>query len=286
MIGRAEYRWKAGRTTGKSRSSAPSIISTRKGGLFELDPEGDFVEVPFPEGTGKVTETRYEALTTFSRPLARNLDLQFAAGAEISRLDRVTDAEPARKFFRPKGSLTLGWHPAKTWDVSLKFRRRVGQISFYDFLAQPQLSSDRENAGNPQLVPPQSWEAETEVSHDLGRWGKTRLNLHYYRVTDIVDVIPIGTDGQGIGNLPSADRWGAESTSTINFDPIGWHGAKLDLNIGAEWTAVKDPLTHQIRPITMFRMAGEAHSYAMTFRRRRLLWAAMCSTGTTRRIFI
>ena len=35
-------------------------------------------------------------------------------------------------------------------------------------------------------------------------------------------MIPIGEDGQGIGNLPSATRWGAESTSTINFDPIGW----------------------------------------------------------------
>lgn len=250
VIGRAEYHWKTGSNDWQVSFERAFNYLDQKGGLFQLSPRGDFVEVPFPEGTGKVTEMRYEALATLSRPLTRNLDMQFAAGAEISRLDRVTDTEPARRFFRPKGSLTLGWHPAKDWDVSLKLRRRVGQISFYDFLAQPQLSSDRENAGNPQLVPPQSWEAETEISHDLGTWGKTRLNLHYYRVTDIVDVIPIGTDGQGIGNLPSADRWGAESTSTINFDPLGWHGAKLDLNIGAEWTAVKDPLTHEIRPIT------------------------------------
>jgi outer membrane receptor for ferrienterochelin and colicins len=125
----------------------------------------------------------------------------------------------------------------------------VGQISFYDFLSQPQLSQDRENAGNPDLVPPQSWEAETEFARDLGRWGKTRLNLHYYRVTDIVDVIPIGTNGQGIGNLPRADRIGAESTSTFNLDPLGWHGAKLDLNAGTEWTSVKDPLTGKRRPI-------------------------------------
>ena len=75
-----------------------------------------------------------------SRPLTANLDLQVAAGAEISNLDRVDDDQPARKFFRPKGSVTLGWRPAKGWDVSLKLRRRVGQISFYDFLAQPKLS--------------------------------------------------------------------------------------------------------------------------------------------------
>jgi hypothetical protein len=250
IIGRGEYHWKTGSNDWQVSFERAFNYLDQKGGLFQLNPEGDFVQVPFPEGSGKVTEVRYEGIATLSRPLARNLDMQLAAGAEVSRLDRVTDTQPARKFFRPKGSLTLGWHPAKDWDFSLKLRRRVGQISFYDFLAQPQLSQDRENAGNPNLVPPQSWEAETEISHDLGRWGKTRLNLHYYRVTDIVDVIPIGTDGQGIGNLPSADRLGAESTSTFNLDPLGWRGAKVDVNFGAEWTSVRDPLTHKRRPIT------------------------------------
>lgn len=250
IIGRAEYHWKTGRNDWQVSFERAFNYLDQKGGLFQLNPEGDFVQVPFPEGSGKVTEVRYEGIVTLSRPLARNLDMQLAAGAEVSRLDRVTDNQPARKFFRPKGSLTLGWHAAKDWDFSLKLRRRVGQISFYDFLAQPQLSQDRENAGNPNLVPPQSWEAETEISHDLGRWGKTRLNLHYYRVTDIVDVIPIGTDGQGIGNLPSADRLGAESTSTFNLDPLGWRGAKVDVNLGAEWTSVRDPLTRKRRPIT------------------------------------
>jgi hypothetical protein len=249
-IGRTEYHWKTGRNDWQISFERAFNSLDQKGGLFRLNDTGDFVEVPFPEGTGKVTELRYEAIATLSRPLASNLDVQLAAGGEISHLDRVDDDQPARKFFRPKGSLTLGWHPTKAWDVSLKLRRRVGQISFYDFLAQPKLSQDRQDAGNPDLVPPQSWEAETEISRDLGKWGKTRLNLHYYRVTDIIDVIPIGTDGQGIGNLPRADRFGAESTSTINFDPIGWHGAKLDLNAGFEQTRVRDPLTGQKRPIS------------------------------------
>ncbi|HEY6047535.1 MAG TPA: TonB-dependent receptor, partial [Sphingomicrobium sp.] len=154
------------------------------------------------------------------------------------------------KFFRPKGSVVFGWHPNKSWDVSLKLRRRVGQISFYDFLAQPQLSVGRENAGNPQLVPPQSWEIETDFAHDLGRWGKTDLTLHYYDVSDIVDFIPIGDNEQGVGNLPHADRLGFQSTSTINFDPIGWTGAKLDATFMAEWTKVRDPLTGRSRPIS------------------------------------
>ena len=249
-IGRGEYHWKSGDNDWQLTLERAFNSLDQKGGLFELNPEGEFEEVPFPEGSGKVTEVRYESIATLSRPLASNLDLQVAAGGELSWLDLVGDEEPARKFFRPKGEFNLAWHPSKSWDMSLKLRRRVGQISFYDFISQQRLESEREDTGNPNLVPPQSWEVETEFAHDLGKWGKTRLNLHYYRVEDIIDVIPIGEDGQGIGNLPLANRFGFESTSTLLFDPIGWKGAKLDLTVGAERTRVRDPLTGDKRPIT------------------------------------
>lgn len=250
---RSEYGWETGSNDFQLSLERAFNSLDQKGTLFVLDPEGEFVEIDFPQGTGKVTEVRYEAMGTWSRPLASNLDLQVAGGGEISHLDRVDDDQEARKFFRPKGSVNLAWRPSEGWDLSLKLRRSVGQISFYDFLAQPKLSEDRENAGNPDLVPPQSWEVETEAARDLGAWGKTRLRLFYKRVEDIIDVIPIGEDGQGIGNLPRADRLGFESVSTIQFDPIGWTGAKLDLTVGREWTSVEDPLTGEKRAISGVR---------------------------------
>jgi outer membrane receptor for ferrienterochelin and colicins len=250
LIGRAEYGWKGGANNWQVSLERAFNSLDQKGKFENLEPDGDFVEVPFPQGSGKVTEVRYEAIGTWSRPLGPTLDLQLAAGGEISRLERVDSDLPARKFFRPKGSLTLGWRPAAGWDASLKLRRRVGQISFYDFLDQPNLSSDRENAGNPDLVPPQSWEVEGEVGRELGRWGKTRLRAFFHRVEDIVDYIPLKDRGQGVGNIPRAKRMGMESTSTLQFDPIGWRGAKLDMNFGLEHTRVKDPLTGEQRPIS------------------------------------
>jgi hypothetical protein len=178
------------------------------------------------------------------------MDIQVAAGGEVSMLQRVDDDSDLRKFFRPKGSINLGWRPGKGWDASLKLRRKVGQISFYDFLDQLNLQQDLENEGNPDLVPPQSWELETEVGRELGAWGKTRLKSWYHRVEDIIDVIPIGDEGQGIGNLPRANRIGIESISTIQFEPIGWTGAKLDMTLGLQRTRVKDPLTGEMRSIS------------------------------------
>ena len=249
-IVRGEYSWKTGKNDWQVSFERAFNGLDQKGGLFALNPQGGFDEVPFPEGTGEVQEVRYESIVTFTRPLSSKVDLQVAAGAEISDLDRVDDDQPARKFFRPKGSINLGWRPNDKWDVSLKLRRKVGQISFYDFLAQPKLTQDRENAGNPDLVPPQSWELESEVGHELGPWGKTRLRVFYHAITDIIDVVPLENHQEGIGNLPHATNFGMESTSTFQFEPIGWKGAKLDLTAGFQRTRVKDPLTGEKRAIS------------------------------------
>src|SRR5688500_17309211 len=78
----------------------------------------------------------------------------------------------------------------------------------------------------------------------------TLFRSFYHRIDDIIDIVPIGEDGQSIGNLPRATRIGGEFTSTINFDPIGWTGAKLDLRLAATRSRVKDPLTGEARPIS------------------------------------
>lgn len=249
-IGRAEYGWKGGSNDWQLSFERAFNSLDQRGKLETLSEDGEFEEIDFPGGTGKVQEVRYEAIATLSRPLSPTLDLQIAGGGEYSKLERVDGDDPARTFWRPKGSINLGWRPSAGWDASLKLRRRVGQISFYDFLSQINFQNDRENAANPDLVPPQSWEVETEVGRELGAWGKTRLRTYFHRIEDIVDVIPIGLDGQGIGNLPRASRIGAESTSTIQFEPIGWTGAKLDMVLGLERTRVRDPLTGEKRPIS------------------------------------
>ncbi|MBB4839684.1 hypothetical protein HNP52_002753 [Sphingomonas kyeonggiensis] len=249
-IARAEYGWKMGKADWQVSLERAVNGLDQRGALATLNPQGDFVPVPFPGGSGIVREVRHEGMVTYSRALGAKLSLQVAGGGETSVLERVDGDLPARRFFRPKGSVTLGWKPDAAWDLSLKVRRRVGQISFYDFLAQPNLKSERQNAGNPDLVPPQSWEAEMEVGRTLGAAGKTRLRAYYHRIDDIIDIVPIGADDEGVGNLPRATRMGLVSTSTIQFAPLGLPGAKLDATVGIERARVRDPLTGQMRTIS------------------------------------
>lgn len=249
-VGRLEYHWKGGPNDWTISLERADNRFAQLSTLSKLQPDGSYAGIPYPQGSGIIAETRYEGIAALSRSLSHNLDLQVAGGAEYSELGERGTGEKPRRFFRPKGSVLLAWRPAPGWDASLKFERKVGQISFSDFLANQDVTNNRGNDANPNLVPPQSWEATAEVGRDFGRWGKTRLKFYHYRIEDIVDHIPVGTDGDAVGNLPRATRTGIESISTIQFDPIGWKGAKLDADIGIERARVRDPLTGLPRVIS------------------------------------
>jgi outer membrane receptor for ferrienterochelin and colicins len=249
-IARTEYRWKWGKSD--FQLSAEGAFNTLDNitHLFSLGATGDFTEIPLPGGTGTVKEDRYEVMASIGRPLSPKLTVQLAAGGEYSNLRQIGAGGLARTFWRPKGLFSAAWKASPRLDVNFKLQRRVGQLNFGDFLATVNLTDDRENAGNVELVPTQSWEADLEATRNLGRYGSTTLRLYGRLYEDVVDTIPIGLDGESRGNIDRATAYGAEWKTTFNFDPMGWRGAKLDARVQVEETRVRDPLTGESRPIS------------------------------------
>lgn len=244
-IARAEYGWKmlAGDWQLAGEGAFNSLTNTAS--VATLDADGAFVDEPFPGGTGGVKEARYDTSLSYSRPLSSRVTVQAIAAAEWSTLKQSGAGGLTRNFFRPKGSLSLAWKPDKTFDLSVKVRRRVGQLSFYDFLAKRLLDNGNANAGNAELVPQQDWTLEVEGNKSFGAWGSTKLRFTGRQVEDYVTVIPIGTDGESVGNVPRARVRILESTTTIRFDPLGWKGAKLDVFLLYQNTRLADPVTGQ-----------------------------------------
>ena len=249
-IARAEYSLKQGGADWQLSGEAAFNKLDNVASLFTLGPDGSFIAVPFPGGSGGVKEDRYEGILSFSRPLSSKLSLQLTGGAEFSRLSLTGSTANSREFWRPKGSLSLAWAPRKGLDISFKAKRRVGQLNFGDFLAKVFLDSDNQNSGNGELVPPQSWEFELETKKALGKWGTTTLRLFDYRIEDLVDIIPIGANGESLGNIDRARRQGLVWTSTFQLAPLGLKGAKIDASLSFERSRVKDPLTGLSRPIS------------------------------------
>jgi hypothetical protein len=249
-IVRSEYRWRSGVSDWQISAEGALNSLHNVGSLFVLGPDGAFQEVPLPGASARVEEERAEASITFGRPLSGDLTLQAQLASEFSRLRQVgLDAEP-RSFFRPKGFVSLAWTPSPRLDLNLKLERTVGQLNFFDFLASESLSDDRSNSANPDLVPPQSWDATLSATRRLGPFGTTSARLYTRLIEDIVDQIPIGETGQAPGNLPRATVFGVEWRSTINFDPFGWRGARLDTTVQLQNSALEDPLLGTRRRIS------------------------------------
>lgn len=249
-IARAEYRWKWGKADWQISAEAAFNSLDNVTELLELGADGNFTEIELPGGTATVTEDRYEVMASYSRPLSPKLNVQIAAGGEYSNLRQIGAGGLSRTFWRPKGLVSAAWKASPRLDVNFKLQRRVGQLNFADFLATVNLTDDRENAGNVELVPTQSWEADLQSTRNLGRYGTTTLRLYGRLYDDIIDIVPIGPTGESPGNIAHATAYGAEWKTTFNFDPMGWRGAKLDARFQLEETSVKDPLTGESRRIS------------------------------------
>jgi outer membrane receptor for ferrienterochelin and colicins len=248
-IARAEYRWRGGGADWQISLEGALNRLDIVNALFELNPLGTFVDIPFPNSAATVQERRAEAMLTYGRPLTSNLTLQASLGGEYSQLSQEGAGGLTRTFYRPKGFLNLAWTPRPGFDISARIERVVGQLNFFDFVASANVSGGTANAGNANLVPPQSWNGQIQATRNLGRWGTVTARLYGRLITDIVDVIPIA-GGQSPGNIDgTATVYGLQWTSTFNFDPIGIPGAKLDMNLQFQRTRLTDPLTGVRRPI-------------------------------------
>ena len=248
-IGRAEYSWKGGGADWQVSAEGAYNVLDVESGLFDLDPAGIFQPLPLANAISTVDEKRAEAALTYGRPLAPGLTLQASLGGEYSKLSQSGENGLTRTFYRPKGFVSLAWKASPRLDVSAKLERVVGQLNFFDFVAFVNVGGGFGNAGNPEIVPQQSWEAQVEATRNLGAYGTVTLRGYGRFFEDVVDVVPIGETGQAPGNLDSATLYGFYGSGTLNLDPLGIRGAKIDLEAELQKSRIKDQLTGVFRAI-------------------------------------
>ncbi|WP_379552130.1 TonB-dependent receptor plug domain-containing protein [Qipengyuania sp. DGS5-3] len=246
-IGRAEYNFPLMGAEWQASGEAAFNRLDRVSGLFELGAGGAVNVIDFPEGTGGVSEDRYETALSVSKQLTGRLSLQATGAYEFSTLKQTGSAANNRSFARPKGSVSLAWSNGAGFDIVLAAERRVGQLSFGDFLSRVFLDDENANAGNNELVPAQTWETSLEINKTLGPWGSTTLMLEQRWIEDVIDQIPLAGGGEGRGNIPNARRTEIEWTTTLLLGQIGIQGGQLDVRLEYEEGEIRDALTGDLR---------------------------------------
>jgi hypothetical protein len=248
---RSEYRWKAGGADWQVSLEGALNSLDNSTEYSTLSGNSGFVVVPLPNANAKIQEKRAEAILSYGRQIAKNLSIQAAAGAEYSNLSQSGPSGLDRTFYRPKGSLAAAWKASPTLNVNARIERAVGQLNFYSFLESVNVLSETKNAGNPNLVPQQSWNAELEAAKNFPAYGSLKAKAYVRLIEDIVDQIPVGETGESPGNIDKAHIYGVQLNSTLRFDPFGWKGAKLDLDLRLQDSSVKDPVLGFFREISV-----------------------------------
>ncbi|PHR61676.1 MAG: hypothetical protein COA43_02810 [Robiginitomaculum sp.] len=219
---------------------------------YEIDPDLDNLRT-------RVEEKRAETTLSYTRNLSSKLDIQSSLGAEYSEL---LQSELSRKFFRLKGFISSSYKPSSTFSIRTKIARDVGQLNFGDFLSSVNLDDGEENTGNANLVPQQSWNGQIEFDKDLGNGNRFKFRINGSKISDIVDRIPLGEDGDAVGNIDSAHTIAAHISTTLKGDQWGADGTQLDIAVGLHDSSVEDPLLFFNRDISR----GEKNHWNVKFR--------------------
>ncbi|APZ99824.1 hypothetical protein BWQ93_16025 [Sphingopyxis sp. QXT-31] len=245
---RGEYSWRtAGGTDWQVAMEGAYNILDVDAEYAVLQADGSFLPVAFGGERTKVEEKRGEASLTWGRALAPNLTAQLNLAAEYSELTSSGPGGLTRSFIRPKGKFALAWKVGPKTTINWFVQRRVDQLDFFDFASSVDVANGQGNGGNGRLVPPIVNRSELEFVQDMGKWGNASVAFAYGYAQDLVDQIPLSPTEEGRGNLPPAHLYRITTKGTLLLDPLGWKGARI--NVDATWrrNRVRDPLTDQWR---------------------------------------
>ena len=211
--------------------------------LFILGPGGrrDRFDLPIDDAT--VREERGEIYVKAGRQLAKALRFDAGLNIEASRLKVRGDtrADRSLKFLKP--SVTLDYKPGGGWHSQFTLRRTVAQLDFFDFISSAELSNDRVNGGNANLLPQRAWEVRATLDHPLFGTGLIKLDAGYDRISLLQDRILTEEGFDAPGNIGTGKRMFVALAADAPLDRFGIRGGRLKLNGQLQRTRVEDPIS-------------------------------------------
>jgi hypothetical protein len=223
--------------------------------LFAIDENGDRVPIELPIANATVKEKRGEVYVNVGKTLSPAFRIDGGLNYEFSQLKVRGDATADRtlKFLKP--NVTFDWKPGGGWHSQLSIRRTVAQLDFYDFISFGELSVNRVNGSNANLVPQRAWEFRLTGEHPLLGDGLIKLDLGYDLISMLQDRILIFDDEGNAFDAPGNIGTGKQAFATLTVDaPLEhvWKGLRVKFNGTVRRTRVDDPINGKPRNFSGF----------------------------------
>jgi hypothetical protein len=229
--------------------------------LYGLDSGGGQTRIDLPVDQAVVKEYRGEAFVNAGRALSKALRLDLGLTYEASRLTVSGDAEAERvlKFFKPKAS--LDYRDKSGWHAQLSIARTVAQLNFDDFISTAELTNDRVNGGNADLVPQRAWEILATLEQPILGDGVVKVQAGYNQISLVQDRIPTPEGFDAPGNLGDGRMLILKSTIDAPLAKLGIKGGRLTVNSSLIDTSVEDPYTFRKRQFSGFNLFSADASF-------------------------
>ncbi len=227
-----------------------------KNNLFILGSGGERTRIDLPIDDATVKETRGEVYVKVGKQIAPAFRIDAGLNYELSRLTvrGDTSADRSLRFLKP--SLTLDWKPGGGWHSQFTIRRTVSQLEFFDFISAAELSNDRVNGGNANLLPQRAWEMRATIDHPLFKTGLVKLDAGYDRIELLQDrILVFDADGNAFdapGNIGTGTNAFVALAVDAPLDRFGIKGGRLKLNGQVQRTRVMDPISGEKRGYSGF----------------------------------
>lgn len=230
-------------------------------GFFRLNAGGTQTRIDLPVDQAVVKEYRGEAFVNAGKALSKTLRLDMGLTYEASRLTVSGDAEAERvlKFLKPKAS--LDYRDPSGWHAQLSVARTVAQLNFDDFISTAELTNDRVNGGNADLVPQRAWEILATLEQPILGDGVVKVQAGYNRISLVQDRIPTPEGFDAPGNLGNGRSLILKSTIDAPLGRLGIKGGRLTVNSSLIDTSVEDPYTFRKRQFSGFNLYSADASF-------------------------
>jgi hypothetical protein len=215
--------------------------------LSLIDAAGARTRIDLPVDQAVVKEYRGEAFVTAGRQLSPAFRMDFGLTYEASRLTVSGDAKAERvlRFLKPKAS--FDWRPSGGWHAQLSIARTVAQLQFEDFISSAELTNNRVNGGNADLLPQRAWELLATLEHPILGDGLVKVEAGYNRISLVQDRVPTPQGFDAPGNLGSGRVYVLRSTLDAPLARLGIKGGRFTIHTSLLDTSVEDPYTHRQR---------------------------------------
>ena len=215
--------------------------------LFGLGAGGTATRIDLPVDQATVEEYRGEAFLNAGRPITAKLRVDLGATFEASELTVTGDASANRtlRFIKPRA--TLDWRFGKGWHAQASLKRTVAQLQFEDFISVAELTNERVNGGNAELLPQRAWEASAFVERPILGDGLVRLEAGYQRISLVQDRVPTPEGFDAPGNLGDGTLYLLRGRLDAPLAKFGIKGGRATFYASYVRTRVEDPYTGEGR---------------------------------------